>query len=65
MLRLAVALLIGGNVNVQQAFYSVMHDRSSEVGEVLLKRLSSHLSYITLQLKEGKQTNLQVRCAVQ
>lgn len=61
VLRLAVAILIGGNPNVQRTFYKHMHDRSDDTGEVLLKRLASHLSYITGQIKEGKKTNHQAR----
>ena len=63
VLRLAVAILIGGNPMVQRAFFNDMHDRGSDMGEVVLKRLGSHLSYITLQIKEGKKTNHQV-CGV-
>jgi hypothetical protein len=59
ILQLAVAMLLGGNPRCQRAFFGVMQDRSSCVGEDLLQRLSSHLAYITTQIKEGKKTNHQ------
>lgn len=62
MLLLAVALLVGGNSLAQASFYSVLHEHGDmNVGEQLLQKLTTHLSWITTQVKERKRQNYQVR----